>query len=99
MTQALVSMRCAKPVGDVLRANPTVKGKRPNGAIQFRRPLWQSPHDLGGAHAQFDDAQNQIENISRIIVLACPGVRVVYDDADSQAEDIIVFSDIRHELQ
>ncbi len=77
----------------------TVKVKRPNGAPQLHRQHRQTPHDLDGAHAQFDDAQNQIEYIPRIIVLACPVVRVVHDAVDSQAEDIIDFLGIRHELQ
>ena len=65
------------------------------GHLRLKRQLWQPSHDLDGAHAQFDDAQNQIEYIPRIIVFACPVVRVVYDAVDSQAEDIIDFLGIR----
>ena len=49
------------------------------GHLRLKRQLWQPSHDLDGAHAQFDDVQNQIENISRVIVFTRQVVRGFYD--------------------
>ena len=57
---------------------------------QLKRLLWQTSHNSDGAYTQFDDAQNQIEYILRIIVFACPVVRVVHDATRFIGADLIL---------
>ena len=71
----------------------SMRSSAPTGRRQLNCQLWQPSHDLAGAHVQFDDAQNQIENIPRIIVFACPVVRVVHDATRFIGADLILIDE------